>query len=206
MRYVLSEDACLCLEVDVGGQRWELHKRRHAFSAYAQHRNQLTQATQPGVNQRGYPAAPAPQAGEYDVYASLFQNAAPYSPGYSALVQHNNRPFGARQDASGLIAAGPYGYPPDTSGSYRQMNYGDAVRGFRANLPPFGANQPGAAPGVSNIAAFNAAPILQPVPTGSAQEAAAAAYGPRAAAPNAVGYGGYGPSTSGPVRTRCSRF
>ncbi|KAH7985206.1 hypothetical protein HPB52_024261 [Rhipicephalus sanguineus] len=169
--------------------------------AYAQHRNQPAQAAQPGVNYGAYPtAAAAPYAGEYDAYAS---NPAPYGLGYDAVSQYNNQLFGTGQDGSSIFTAGLYGYP-GSRGFYRQMNYADAMQGFQASLGNVGANEQRTAPGVSNIAAFNTAPTFQTVPTGSPQEAAAAAYGPRTGAPNAGGYGGYDRATPDPY-ARASR-
>ncbi|KAL1418441.1 hypothetical protein MTO96_005687 [Rhipicephalus appendiculatus] len=165
--------------------------------SHAQHRNQPTQAAQRGANYGGYPAAAAPYAGEYDAYASLFQNPAPYGLGYDAVGQYNSQLFGTGQDGSSIFTAGLYGYP-DAAGLYRQMNYADAMQGFRASLGNAGASLQRTAPGVGHTPAFNTAPIVQPVLTRSPQETAGAPYGPRAAVPNAGGYGAYDRTTADP--------
>ncbi|KAH7963000.1 hypothetical protein HPB52_019154 [Rhipicephalus sanguineus] len=170
--------------------------------AYAQHRNQLTQAPQRGVNYAGYPAAAAPYAGQYDAYAS---NPTPYGPGYGAVSQYNNQLFSTGQGGSSIFTAGLYGYP-DATGLYRQMNYPDAMQVFRAPLGNVGANEQRTAPGISNTPAFNTALTIQPLRPGSPQEAAAAAYGPRAAAPNAGGYGAYDRTTADPYALAARAF
>ncbi|XP_050043063.1 uncharacterized protein [Dermacentor andersoni] len=159
--------------------------------AYAQHYNQPTQPAQRGVGFPNYPAPAAPYGRGYDTYASLFQTPAQYGFGYNTAGEYNNRQFGAAQDRSNFPKAGMYGYP-DAGGLYRQMNYADAQQRFQATPGSVGAHERGTAPGVSRDAAFNAAPIILRVPPGSAQDAAAAAYGARPAAPNAGGYGAYG--------------
>ncbi|KAL1482034.1 hypothetical protein MTO96_015120 [Rhipicephalus appendiculatus] len=172
--------------------------------AYAQHRNQPTQAAQRGANYGGYPPATASYAGEYNAYASLFQNPAPYSLGYDATGQFNNRQFGTGQDGS-AIRAGLYGYP-QASGVYNQMNHANAIQGFRATLGAVGANYQGTLPAVGSISAFNALPTILPPAAGSPQEAAAVAYGPRAAVPNAARYGGYDRSTPDPYALAARPF
>ncbi|KAH7965514.1 hypothetical protein HPB49_008525 [Dermacentor silvarum] len=163
--------------------------------AYAQHHNQPTQSAQRGVGVPNYPAPAAPYGGGYDAYAST---PAQYSFGYESAGEYNNRQFGAGQGRSNFAEAGLYGYP-DAIGLYRQMNYVDAVQRFRATVP-------GTAPGVTRDAVFNAAPIVRPVPTASAQEAAAAAYGPRPAAPNAGGYRAYGQPAPNPYALTAGAF
>ncbi|XP_049518708.1 spidroin-2 [Dermacentor silvarum] len=173
--------------------------------AYAQHHNQPTQSAQRGVGFQNYPAPAAPYGGGYDAYASLFQTPAQYGFGYNTAGEYNTQQFGAGQDGSNFAKAGFYGYP-DASGLYRQMNYVDAVQRARASVGSAGTNVPGTAPGVTRHPVFNAAPIVRPVPTASAQEAAAAAYGPRPAAPNAGGYRAYGQPAPNPYALAAGAF
>ncbi|KAH7964683.1 hypothetical protein HPB49_000454 [Dermacentor silvarum] len=153
--------------------------------AFTQHHNQPTRAAQQGVDYRNYLAAVALYAGGYDAYAST---PAQYSLGYDTAGVFNDRQFGTGQGGSDLVNFGLYGYP-GANGLYRQMNYVDAVQGFRATA---GSSEPGRSARVSGNTVFNAPPTVLPVPTGYAQEDAAAAYGGNTAAPNAGSYSSYG--------------
>ncbi|KAL1482044.1 hypothetical protein MTO96_015130 [Rhipicephalus appendiculatus] len=159
---------------------------------FAQHQKQPTPAALPGADFRNFPAAAAPYGGGYDAYASLFQNSPPYNLRYDAVDQFNNRQYPTELD--GVLRPGLNSYS-DVRGIYRQMNYADALQGFRAT-----------APGVRNNAPFNAAPTIPPTPTRSAQEAAAAAYGPRNAVPNAASYDGYGQPARDPYALAAGGF
>ncbi|XP_050043044.1 uncharacterized protein [Dermacentor andersoni] len=174
-------------------------------NAFAQHHNQPARAAQQGFDYRNYLAAVAPYAGGYDAYASHFQTPAQYSLGYDAAGEYNDRQFGRGQDGSNVASFGLYGYP-GASGLYRQMNYVDAVQGFRAPVGTVGTSEPGRSPGVSGDAVFNAPPIGLPVPTGPAQNAAAAAYGARAAVPNAGDYSRYGRPAPDPYALAAGAF
>ncbi|XP_037560904.1 prisilkin-39-like [Dermacentor silvarum] len=129
----------------------------------------------------------------------LFQTPAQYSFGYDTAGEYNDR-----QDGSNVANSGLYGYP-DPSGIYRQMNYVGAVQAFR---PTVGTDEKGPIPGVSGYAVFNAAPIILPVPTGSAQNAEAAAYGARATAvvPITGGYSRYGRPAPHPYALAAGAF
>ncbi|KAH7966557.1 hypothetical protein HPB49_017584 [Dermacentor silvarum] len=137
----------------------------------------------------------------------LFQTPAQYSFGYDTAGEYNNWQFVRGHDGSNVANSGLYGYP-DASGIYRQMNYVGAVQGFQPTVGAADSNEKGPIPGVSGDAVFNTAPIVLPVPTGSAQNAEAAAYGSRATAVvlNDVGYSRYWAASTPPVRTRRWRF
>ncbi|KAL3210691.1 hypothetical protein MRX96_008640 [Rhipicephalus microplus] len=165
--------------------------------AYAQHRNQPTQAPQRGINYGGYPPATEFYPGEYNVYAF---NPAPYL-GYGSARQFNTRKFGTPQDVSAILRNGIYGYQ-QSHGVYLPMNHADAMQTFRATLGAVGANYQGTIPAVGRISAFNDLPAILPPATGSSEGAAAVAYGPRAVVP----YGGHDRSTPDPYALAARSF
>ncbi|KAL1482040.1 hypothetical protein MTO96_015126 [Rhipicephalus appendiculatus] len=121
------------------------------------------------------------------------------------MDQYNHQLFGTGRDGSSVFTAGFYGYQ-DATGLNRQMNYADAMQGFRASFGNVGASELRTTHGVSNTAAFNTAPTIRPVPTGSPQEAAAVAYGPRTAPPNTGGHGAYDRTTADPYAVAARAF
>ncbi|XP_070387723.1 uncharacterized protein [Dermacentor albipictus] len=173
--------------------------------AYAQHHNQPARAAQQGFDYRNYLAAVAPYAGGYDAYSSLFQTPAQYSFGYDTPGQYTDRQFGTGQGGSNVANSGLYGHP-GANGMYRQMNYVSAAQGFRPTGGSMVTNEKGPNPGVSGNAAFSAPPVGLPVPAGSAQNAAAAAYGTRAAVPGAGDYSRYGRPAPDPYALAAGAF
>nr|XP_054932375.1 annexin A7-like [Dermacentor andersoni] len=170
--------------------------------AFAQHHNQPARAAQQGFDYRNYLAAVAPYAGGYDAYAST---PAQYSFGYDTPGEYTDRQFNTGQGGSNVANSGLYGHP-GADAMYRQMNYVGAPQGFRPTVGSMVTNEKGPTPGVSGNAVLSAPPIGLPVPTGSAQNSAAAAYGARAAVPDAGDYSRYGRPAPDPYALAAGAF
>ncbi|KAH7966017.1 hypothetical protein HPB49_012980 [Dermacentor silvarum] len=138
-----------------------------------------------GAGFGGYSAPAVPYQG-YNAYKSPPQ---PYNFGYDNLDEYGNRQFRSEQGDSKNAKTGSYGYR-DVNGLYRRVNYVADAYGFRATVD---TNEPGTARGASADAVFNAAPVVPPVPSGTAQSGAPTASAARVVAPyNAGGYTSYG--------------
>ncbi|KAL1444394.1 hypothetical protein MTO96_029891 [Rhipicephalus appendiculatus] len=137
---------------------------------HALHHHQLNQAEYRGAEFTGYRAtvAAAPY-GRYDAYESPPQ---PYSFGYDNVDEFGNRQFRSEQSDSNNAKRGSYGYR-DVNGIYRRVNYVADAYGFRATVD---TNEPGTAPGASADAVFNAAPVVPPVPSTTAQSGVPAGF------------------------------
>ncbi|KAH7967099.1 hypothetical protein HPB49_022681 [Dermacentor silvarum] len=164
-----------------------------------------------GPGYSGYGGYSGPPAGPpYQGYADYSSPPQPYSFGYDTADEFGNRQFRSEQGDANNAKTGSYGYT-DVNGLYRRVSYVADANGFRATVD---TNEPGTAPGASAGVVFNAAPVVPPVPAGTATPAAYGAreapgynnalsgdggygydpYGRRAGA----GYGGYGRLVYGP--------
>ncbi|XP_037560937.1 prisilkin-39 [Dermacentor silvarum] len=156
--------------------------------ARALHHHQSAPGYQ-GPGYSGYGGYNAPAAGTpYQGYADYSSPPQPYSFGYDTTDEFGNRQFRSEQSDANNAKTGSYGYT-DVNGLYRRVSYVADANGFRATVD---TNEPGTAPRASADVVFNAAPVVPPVPAGTATPAS---YGARAAPGynNALsGYGGYG--------------
>ncbi|XP_075722941.1 uncharacterized protein LOC119177910 [Rhipicephalus microplus] len=181
-----------------------------AARAFAQNSQQTTVGYQdPGYGRPIGPAVGTP----YQEYADFAGPPQPYSTNYDIVDELGNRQYRSEQGDANNVKTGSYGYT-DVYGLYRRVNYIADANGFRATVD---TNEPGTAPGASADVVFNAAPVVPPVPGGTAASASfgaarygAPGYSARASipgynngygrygaygAPGAYGgYGGYGPT------------
>ncbi|KAH8008952.1 hypothetical protein HPB51_008143 [Rhipicephalus microplus] len=190
--------------------RFQLFLTCVAARAFAQNSQQTTVGYQdPGYGRPIGPAVGTP----YQEYADFAGPPQPYSTNYDIVDELGNRQYRSEQGDANNVKTGSYGYT-DVYGLYRRVNYIADANGFRATVD---TNEPGTAPGASADVVFNAAPVVPPVPGGTAASASfgaarygAPGYSARASipgynngygrygaygAPGAYGgYGGYGPT------------